>query len=158
MTVLIADRKGVDASATRPGRTEFTTALKTSTVIITTLPISPSTTNLISAPEFALMRSDALLINVSRGGIINEEDLAAALRQRKIAGAATDVYIEEPAGRENVLVRTAEEWKDDREMSGKLVLSPHVAWFAGSSIEKLRRTVVMNVEAWVRGEELNLVL
>ena len=68
------------------------------------------------------------------------------------------MYIEEPAGRENVLVRTAEEWKDDREMSGKLVLSPHVAWFAGSSIEKLRRTVVMNVEAWVRGEELNLVL
>jgi glycerate dehydrogenase len=56
-----------------------------------------------------------------------------------------------------MLVKAAEEWKESGEMGGRLVLSPHVAWFAGSSIEKLRRTVVMNVEAWARGEELNLV-
>jgi lactate dehydrogenase-like 2-hydroxyacid dehydrogenase len=157
MTVLIADRKGVDASATRPGRTDFITALKTSTVIILTLPLSPSTTDLISTAEFSLMRPDALLINVSRGGIFNEDALVTALKERKIAGAATDVYIEEPAGRENVMVKAAEEWKESGEMGGRLVLSPHVAWFAGSSIEKLRSTVTANVEAWVRDAPQNLV-
>ena len=98
MTVLVADRKGT--SSVRPGRTDFTTALQTSTVIILTLPLSPSTTDLISSPEFGLMQSDAILINVSRGGIINEAALVSALKERKIAGAATDVYSEEPAGQE----------------------------------------------------------
>ena len=157
MSVLIADRKETPSSSVRPGRVDFITALKTSTVIVITAPLSPSTTNLISASEFALMRPDALLINVSRGGIVDEMELIKALKERKIAGAATDVYVEEPAGRENMLVRAAEEWKDNSELGGRLVLSPHVAWFAGSSTEKLRRTVVMNVEAWARGEELNLV-
>jgi lactate dehydrogenase-like 2-hydroxyacid dehydrogenase len=57
----------------------------------------------------------------------------------------------------NVLVEAAEEWKDNAEMAGRLILTPHVAWFARSSIEKLRSTVTANVEAWARGEELNLV-
>jgi phosphoglycerate dehydrogenase-like enzyme len=96
----MAERKGIPTPAVRPGRTEFTTALQTSTVIILTLPLSPSTTDLISGPEFALMRPDALIINVSRGGIINEEALVTALKEKQIAGAATDVYPEEPAGRE----------------------------------------------------------
>ena len=46
------------------------------------------------------MRTDAVVINVSRGGIVSEEALVSALRKRKIAGAATDVYLEEPTGRE----------------------------------------------------------
>lgn len=100
MTVLLAERKGITAPSVRPGRTDFTTALQTSTVVVLTLPLSPSTTNLISTPELALMRPDALLINVSRGGIVDEVALVEALREKKIAGVATDVYIEEPAGRE----------------------------------------------------------
>ena len=105
MNVIIADRKGVPSTSIRSGRTDFITALKSSTVIILALPLSPSTTNLISAEEFKLMRPDAILINVSRGGIVNEDDLVAALKEKRIRGAATDVYVEEPAGRENVLVR-----------------------------------------------------
>ena len=58
----------------------------------------------------------------------------------------------------NVLLKAAEEWTEDAEMGGRLILTPHVAWFARSSIEKLRRTVSANVEAWVRGEDLNLVV
>jgi glycerate dehydrogenase len=162
MNVLIADRKGVPSTSIRPGRTDFITALKSSTVMILTLPLSPLTTNLIGAEEFKLMRPDAILINVSRGGIVNEDDLVAALKEKRIKGAATDVYVEEPAGRENVLVRCAEEFHENAEgewngMEGRLVVTPHVAWFAGSSIEKLRRTVVENVEGWVRGEPQNLV-
>ncbi|KAG0647397.1 2-hydroxyacid dehydrogenase [Hyphodiscus hymeniophilus] len=100
MKVLIAERKGVPATSVRPGRIEFTIALQTSTVIILTMPLSPSTANTISQPEFRLIQPDGLVINVSRGGIVNEEALVDALRERKIAGASTDVYPEEPAGRE----------------------------------------------------------
>jgi lactate dehydrogenase-like 2-hydroxyacid dehydrogenase len=162
MNVLIADRKGISPGSVRPGRTDFITALKTSTVIILTLPLSPSTTNLISAPEFAIMRPDAILINVSRGGIVDEDELVKAIKEKKIRGAATDVFVEEPAGRENVLVKCVEEFHENKNgewdgMEGRLVVSPHVAWFAGSSIEKLRRTVVENVEGWSRGKPQNLV-
>lgn len=100
MTVQIAERKDVPPAAVRADRVEFTTAIKTSTVFVLAVPRSPSTTNLISALELALMRPDALVINVSRGGTVNEEDLVSALRERRIAGAATDVYVKEPPGRE----------------------------------------------------------
>jgi len=100
------------------------------------------------------MRPDALLINVSRGGIVVEEDLVAALKEGKIRGAATDVFITEPAGTENVLVKAAnEEWAKDR-----LVLSPHLAWWARSSIEKLRRVTRENVEGWSKGTLQNEVV
>jgi phosphoglycerate dehydrogenase-like enzyme len=100
MTVLIAERKGVPSSSIRPGRVEFTAALQTSTVVVLTLPLSPSTADMISTPELALMRPDAVLVNVSRGGIIDEEALVTALRSKQIAGVATDVYVEEPCGQE----------------------------------------------------------
>lgn len=154
MKVIIADRKGVPSSSTRQDRIEFTEVLRTATVIVLTLPLHPTTLSLISAAELSLMRPDALLINVSRGGIVVEEDLVAALKERKISGAATDVFITEPAGKENVLIRAAnEEWA-----KGRLVLSPHLAWWARSSIEKLRRVTVENVEGWARGEVRNEVI
>lgn len=151
MTVQISERKSVAPSSTRPSRIPFPTVLQTSTILMITLPLTPSTHSLISTPEFALMRPDAILINVARGGIVDEDALVDALRENRIAGAAADVFSREPAGRENVLVR-------EGGMGGRLVLSPHVAWFARSSIEKLRRTVVENIEAWVGGEVRNVVV
>lgn len=86
---------------------------------------------------------------------MDEEALVLALKEEKIMGAATDVFATEPATKENSpLVRAAgQEWSD-----GRLVLSPHVAWCAQSSIKKLRETVVKNVERWVKGEPVNLVI
>jgi lactate dehydrogenase-like 2-hydroxyacid dehydrogenase len=152
MTVQFADRKG--SSTPRPNRIPFTSALKTSTILILTLPLTPSTTSLITSTELSLMLPDSVLINVARGGIVVEEDLVQALKEGKIKGAATDVFVTEPAGKENVLVQAAREGS----LGGRLVLSPHVAWFARSSIEKLRRVVTENIEGWARGEPLNTVL
>ncbi len=59
-------------------------------------PLTDETTNLIAAKEFALMKPTACLVNCARGGIINEEDLAAALKEHKIGGAALDVFTTEP--------------------------------------------------------------
>jgi len=154
MKVIFAERKGVPANDIRQGRTEFTEAIRTSTVLVVTLPLSPSTLSLIGESEFATMRPDALLINVARGGIVNESALVSALKENKLAGAATDVFVKEPAGKESVLVQAAnQEWA-----SGRLVLSPHLAWLARSSIEKLRKTTTENIEAWWKGETQNAVL
>ena len=103
---------------------------------------------------------------------MNEEALVDAIERKGMAGVATDVFLEEPAGKENsVLVRKVREWSEEdgyiengqgngnrRGLNGRLVLSPHVAWWARSSISKLRATVVANVEAWARGEIQNQVL
>jgi lactate dehydrogenase-like 2-hydroxyacid dehydrogenase len=169
MTIYFASRKDT-TSTTLPGYLPFNDLLRQSTTLFLCLPLSPSTTNLLSTPEFSLMRPDALLINVARGGIVDEGALVKALEAGKIGGAATDVFLEEPAGVENsVLVKKAREWKDwgkiggkdgkkGREMNGKLVLSPHIAWWARSSIEKLRGTVASNIENWAKGEPKNIVV
>ena len=60
------------------------------------VPLTPNTINLIAAPEIDRMKPDAFLINTARGGIVNERDLAAALREGRLAGAALDVFGEEP--------------------------------------------------------------
>lgn len=101
------------------------------------------------------MRKDALIVNIARGGIINEEDLVTALKGDIIAGAATDVFVTEPAGRDNPLVEAAREGvlRD----SGRLILSPHVAWYGRSSVDKLRRVVAENVKGWCEGTGGNVV-
>ena len=72
------------------------TIYKESDVISLHVPLSKATNNMITSSEIALMKSDALLVNVARGGIINESDLADALRSRKIGGAAIDCFEFEP--------------------------------------------------------------
>lgn len=99
------------------------------------------------------MRPDALVIDVARGGIVDEAALTLALRDKRITGTATDVYEKELARKENVLVRLAEE----EGVEGRLILSPHVAWYARSSIEKLQRVVGEDVDSWAKGEPMNLV-
>ncbi|RDL32581.1 uncharacterized protein BP5553_09037 [Venustampulla echinocandica] len=147
-TVLLSERPSCPPASTRPGRTPFVTVLAESTVIIITVPLAPTTLNLISTTELSLMKPDAVLINVARGGIVDEVALVKALWNRKIAAAATDVFVEEPAVSENsVLIKAA---KEDA-LKGRLVLSPHLAWFARSSVEKLRVTTATNIEVWARG-------
>jgi lactate dehydrogenase-like 2-hydroxyacid dehydrogenase len=152
----------------RAGRTTFTETLTSSTIIIMTLPLLAATVDLISTPEFALIRANTVLVNVARGGVVNKDALVFALKERRIRGAAVDVFVKEPAGVGNsVLVRAAaaaargDGDREDRGEKGglevRLVLSPHMAWYARSSIKKLRRTVRENVEGWARGEAQNLL-
>lgn len=154
MKIIFAERKGVPINEIREGRTEFLDAIKTSTVLMLTVPLSPSTLSLIGESEFAIMRPEALLINIARGGIVDESALVSALQERKIAGSATDVFVKEPAGKESVLVQAAnQDWA-----KGRLVLSPHLAWLARSSIEKLKKVTTENIEGWWKGEVQNVIL
>jgi glycerate dehydrogenase len=96
--VLASERKNADATAVREGRVSFDEALKRASVIGLCLPKENDTVDLIAEKELKMMRPDALVINVARGGIVNEAALATALREGWIAGAATDVLEIEPAG------------------------------------------------------------
>jgi lactate dehydrogenase-like 2-hydroxyacid dehydrogenase len=158
MTVRFAERKGVLPTSVRDGKVAFETVLKTSTVLFLTLPLSQSTANTLTTYEMSLLNPELtpILVNVSRGGIVEEEALIQALEDKVLAGCATDVFLEEPAGKENsLLVRKASEWENGMgemsEMSGRLILSPHVAWWARSSLERLRGVVARNIEAWCSG-------
>lgn len=155
MTVQLCERKGVSESETRPNYTPFTTVIKTSTVLFLSLPLTPTTENMIASAELSMMRPNALIINIARGGIVNEEDLVDALIQGKIAGAATDVYVEEPAGEDSTLVKAARD--SELRDSGRLILSPHIAWYGISSVEKLRRVVTENIKGWCEGVGGNVV-
>lgn len=141
MKTLVAGRKG-DAVAAE-GRVPFETVIREASVLIVCLPRSSETLNLISTAEFDLMKSYSLLINVSRGGIVDECALVAALKKGKIAGAGTDVYSREPAEPgSNVLLAA-----DTAELN--LVLTPHVAWYSEETFDNYSRTCRANVAGFV---------
>lgn len=153
MRVLVAERKTSSETSTptpRPGRTSFQETLRNSTVLVLCLPRSPETLNLISTPEFQTMASpQTILINVARGGIVDEQALVDALKGGLIAGAATDVYAIEPAGRGDSPLLS-------EEADGlNLVLTPHLAWLAERTLRNLQEGVREVVEGWYRGKVVN---
>ncbi|MFF1282833.1 hydroxyacid dehydrogenase [Streptomyces sp. NPDC058299] len=93
-----ADTAGGDVRVT--GLDEL---LASSDVVTLHLPKTPQTTGLVGARELALMKPTALLVNTSRGGIVDEDALARALREGRPAGAALDVFATEPPGRSPLL-------------------------------------------------------
>ncbi|KIV82150.1 hypothetical protein PV11_04278 [Exophiala sideris] len=164
MAVLIADRKSsttMETQETVPttngsnavARCSFTHILQNCTVIFVAVPRLPSTMNMVSTAEFAMMSSRAVLINVSRGGIVNENELLVALRERRIVGAATDVFLVEPACTENsVLIKALAE--DETTVDGEklpLVVTPHAAWYSEVTMENLTKDAERNVVGWLRG-------
>ncbi|TVY47794.1 Glycerate dehydrogenase [Lachnellula occidentalis] len=149
MTVIIADRKGTPPNATRPGRTEFTQTLQRSDVLILCCPLDVSTRGMIGEAELKLMDSRSLLVNVARGGVVDEDALVKALRNSWISGAAVDVFASEP-----VTPSTSPLLADG---IPNITLSPHVAWYADSSIENLKVILNSNIESFVAGNPANLV-
>jgi D-3-phosphoglycerate dehydrogenase len=95
---------------------EFEKLLLKSDVISIHVPLTDKTRHLVDAAEIALMKPDALLINTSRGGVVNETALAAALQNDKIAGAGLDVFSEEPVQADNLLLKL-----------DNVILTPHTA-------------------------------
>lgn len=149
-TVLIAERKNAPDDQIRPGRTSFREVLLRSDVIIIGIPLDDSSRGLIGHEELSLMNEHAVLINVSRGGVVDEVALVQALREGWIGGAATDVFSREPAKKgQNALLDPS---------IPNLIVTPHVAWYASSSIQNLQETVKLNVESYVQGKPQNLVI
>ncbi|EHA18220.1 hypothetical protein ASPNIDRAFT_207936 [Aspergillus niger ATCC 1015] len=132
-------------------RVSFAEVIKRSTVIFIAVPLAPSTRNLLSATEFEAMSPHAVLVNVSRGGVVDEVALVRALQENRITGAATDVFEKEPAGPENCALLG--EGTEDL----NLVLTPHIAWATQKTLINYERKLKETVEKWMVGEFMNVV-
>lgn len=115
--------------------------LKTSDIISIHSPLNDATSNLINKTNLNLLKGGAILINVGRGGIINEEDLAQALDEEKALYAGLDVVYEEPIKKENPLNFVKN--KD------RLVITPHIAWASIEAREKIVNTTFDNVQKFI---------
>ncbi|MBL9190112.1 MAG: D-2-hydroxyacid dehydrogenase [Opitutaceae bacterium] len=109
-------------------------------------PLTPETQGLVNAARLALMKPTAILLNTSRGPLVVDADLAAALAAGTIAAAGVDVLSAEPPPATNPLL-TAK----------NCLVTPHIAWAAGAARRRLLDTAVANVRAFLAGAPVNVV-
>lgn len=110
-------------------------------------PLFPETKELIREENIQKMKPGTLLINTSRGGLVKEADLARALKNGIIAGAALDVVSTEPISIENPLLGLE-----------NCIITPHIAWAPKESRERLMNIAADNLEAFLQGNLINIVL
>ena len=128
-------------------RVDLDTLLKESDVLSIHCPLSDRTRNLINRDTLKLMKKSAILINVARGPVVNDADLAEALNNGTIAGAGLDVLGVEPMEKDNPLGLI----KDSR----KLLITPHMAWASVESRQRCFDEVLLNIKAFMEGRERN---
>ena len=145
MEVLLAQRPGGDR---RAGRIPLEELLPRVDILSLHCPLTDATRNLIGAGELGLMKSDALLINTARGGIVDEAALATALREGLIGGAGMDVLSREPPLDDNPLLAAD---------IPNLIVTPHVAWASRESRQRLLNELGLNIQAFLAGEPHNRV-
>jgi glycerate dehydrogenase len=123
--------------------------LRESDVVSLHCPLTDETRNLIDASRLSSMKREAILINTARGGLVDADALADALRNGIIAGAGIDVLTEEPPRSGNILL--------DLDLPN-LIVTPHIAWASRSAMERLAEQLVGNLEAFAAGRPRNLVI
>ena len=111
--------------------------LRSSDVISIHAPYNERTAGLIGYGQLCLMKPTAFLVNTGRGGIAVEEDLARALDEGRIAGAALDVYVKEPLPLESPLMQLHH--------PQRLILSPHIAWYSREARARLAHGMAQNI-------------
>lgn len=109
-------------------------------------PLTPETERMVNRHLLERMKPSALLINTSRGGLIEERDLAEALRAGRIAGAAVDVVSQEPIRVDNPLLGAP-----------NCLITPHMAWCSLAARQRLMRSTAENVAAFLAGKPTNVV-
>ncbi|WP_456465970.1 D-2-hydroxyacid dehydrogenase [Persephonella sp.] len=123
--------------------------LKTSDIISIHAPLNEKTKNLITIKELGMMKKHALLLNLGRGGIVSERDLAVALDSDLIGGAGLDVLEKEPIDPNNPLLKIKNK--------EKLLITPHIAWTSIEARKKLVNEIVENIKAFLNGGIRNRV-
>lgn len=121
-------------------RTDFDTLLATSDIISVHAPLTPNTEHLIDAKALSKMKPSAIFLNLGRGPIVVEEDLADALESGQIAAAGLDVLCTEPMCATNPLLRI----KDSK----KLLITPHIAWASVEARTSLMNIILGQIQDW----------
>jgi glycerate dehydrogenase len=109
-------------------------------------PLTADNEGMVDANFLKRMKANAILINTSRGGLINEPDLAVALDQKQIAGALLDVVSSEPMPDDHPL-RSVE----------NCLVTPHMAWTTVEARRRLMESTANNIQAFIDGWPTNLV-
>ena len=130
------------------GRVALDELLARSDVVSLHCPLANETRGLISTGELGLMKTDAILINTARGGLVDEAALLDALNNGEIGGAGLDVLETEPPKADNPLTRA--------NLPG-LIITPHVAWASRIARQTLVNKMAKNVEAFVLGDPMHVV-
>jgi len=114
--------------------------LKQSDVISIHSPLNDKTRGLIGEKEFKLMKENAILINVGRGGIVNENALIETLNNDMIAGAGIDVFEKEPMAASSPVLKIKNK--------ERLVVTPHIAWASIEARGRLVEGIISNINEW----------
>lgn len=122
--------------------------LRRSDIVVLHCPLNDSTRGMINAEKLAMMKSTALLVNVARGPVVVEKDLAAALENGVIAGAAIDVFDKEPP------LDTASPILH----APNCLVTPHVAFATQQSMSLRAEIVFDNLAKWMEGHQINTIL
>lgn len=130
-------------------RVGFDTLLQESDILSLHCPLSDRTRGLINKDALSKMKETAILVNVARGPVVDTQALYDALVTDQIAGAGLDVLEQEPMAGDNPLAQI----KD----STKLIITPHMAWASLESRTHLVEEVAKNIEAFLAGENRNVV-
>lgn len=147
MNVIVGKIPGRRYDARGGERVPFKTLLRQADFVSLHCPLTRLTQNLIGVRELAVMKKGSFLINMARGGIVDEQALASALRSGHLAGAACDVLTREPPPRTHVLLKAP-----------NLLLTPHMAWGSLEARRRLVAEMAMNIKAFKLGKRRNRVV
>ncbi|MFB4165095.1 2-hydroxyacid dehydrogenase [Alteribacillus sp. JSM 102045] len=123
------------------------TLIKESDILSVHVPLLPETRHIIGNRELKTMKSSAILVNVSRGGTVDEKALAEALQYKKIAGAAVDVWEEEPVPKENPLLSMEE-----------VIATSHIGAGTKDTLNKVLGTAFQNIERFIQKNEALFII
>ncbi|MEQ8191736.1 MAG: NAD(P)-dependent oxidoreductase [Candidatus Eremiobacterota bacterium] len=120
--------------------------LKKSDIITLNLPLNTETRHIIDREKFDLMKKEAILINCARGPVVNEQDLISTLKEKRIKGAACDVFEKEPLPKDSELFSIE-----------NILLTPHTAFYTEEAMERLKDICLENIISFLEGKPLNVV-
>ncbi|MCP2039969.1 glycerate dehydrogenase [Neisseria sp. HSC-16F19] len=131
------------AATCREGYVPFETVIRTADVISLHCPLNQHTRHMIAESELQQMKAGAVLINVGRGGLVDEQALVAALKYGQLGGAGFDVLTEEPPPADHPLLKTR---------LPHLIVTPHMAWGSVEAMDRLFDMLADNINAFMRGQ------
>ena len=117
-------------------------AVQNADVVILTLPLTTETKNMFNKELLSQFKNDAILVNIARGAVVNEDDLINALKNNELGGAVLDVFETEPLSEESEL------WDLEN-----VVITPHNSFVSPKNNERLYKVVYNNLKDFMKGEE-----
>lgn len=114
--------------------------LSVSDVVVLTLPLMEQTYHLFNKDRFSIMKKNAVFINISRGAVADEQDLIAALKEKKLRGAALDVFENEPLG-------DSEFWNMEN-----VIITPHNSFVGEANADRMFGVIYDNLKEWMKSK------